>query len=381
MMTPGVRLHYLDNLRSVCMLLGIFVHTSILGEFGYIEWFATVSDWFRMATFFLLSGFFSMLLLRSRSVGAYLQHRLQALVNPLVTALVLLNPITLWLVYRYWTGGEGVPTFPIEFIRYFVDGALPAVGSVTPWHLHLWFLISLIFFVATTPVVAAIIRNTTVAGVVLRVFARVPQALQVMVVVLLVIIAVLASRVVTKVVFAPHLADPWLVRATLGYWPYFILGLVLFCSPALWERLHRYDIPTIALAVALNAGAYLAEASGQREIVVDILNVSGSAAARCVITFALLRFTRDFMAGTGLVLGTLSRTIYTVYLFHYGIIFALAVLITTPATITVMHYWLIAFATIVIGIALHLVVIERVALLSFLFNGKSARRKGGLVST
>lgn len=379
-MTPGVRLHYLDDLRSVCMLLGIFVHASILGEFGSIKWFATVSDWFRMATFFLLSGFFSMLLLRSRTVGAYLQHRLQALVVPLVTALVLLNPGTLWLVYRYWTGG-GLPAFPVAFLKEFFAGALPAAGSATPWHLHLWFLISLIFFVTTTPVVAAIIRNASVAGMASRLFGRVPQTLQAVVVVLLVIFAVLAARVVNKIVIAPQLADPWLVRTTLSYWPYFILGLVLFCSPTLWERLHRYDIPAIVLAVALNAGAYLAEASGQREVIVDLLNVSGSAAARCVITFALLRFARDFMAGTGLVLGTLSRTIYTVYLFHYGIIFALAVLITTPATIDAMHYWLIAFATIAIGIALHLVVIERVALLSFLFNGKSARRRGGLAST
>jgi len=51
------RLHYLDALRSFCMLYGVFVHTSAFLGPQAIGLIGPASAYFRMGTFFLVSGF------------------------------------------------------------------------------------------------------------------------------------------------------------------------------------------------------------------------------------------------------------------------------------------------------------------------------------
>ena len=57
------RLFYLDHLRAFAMLFGVLVHTATLQTFGpALEAIPTVSFYFRMGTFFAVSGYFGALL-------------------------------------------------------------------------------------------------------------------------------------------------------------------------------------------------------------------------------------------------------------------------------------------------------------------------------
>ena len=93
----GARLHALDNLRAILMWLGIVLHVAAIYGFepSPIIWrdeqrsvmadvLMTSIHAFRMPAFFILAGFFAMLLAQSRGPGGLLRHRLARLALPFV---------------------------------------------------------------------------------------------------------------------------------------------------------------------------------------------------------------------------------------------------------------------------------------------------------
>lgn len=100
----NLRRHDLDALRAIAMLLGILLHGAlsfIPGGFWPVQdtrtngWFGMLMaavHGFRMPLFFLLSGFFTMMLLRRRGLLSVLWHRFRRIFVPLVLGTCLLVP-------------------------------------------------------------------------------------------------------------------------------------------------------------------------------------------------------------------------------------------------------------------------------------------------
>ncbi|MFN3847699.1 MAG: acyltransferase family protein [Paracoccaceae bacterium] len=145
------RLHYLDHLRAFAMLTGVFVHVTTLAHFGWLEFFATASDHFRMGTFFAVSGFFAGMILARRSVGTFLVSRLQNLGIPLMFGLFILNPVTLLMIYNWRGGSAGLGQLGELILLSF--GPQSEVQGHFVWHLHLWFLVSLLCYSCVAPLV------------------------------------------------------------------------------------------------------------------------------------------------------------------------------------------------------------------------------------
>ncbi|QDV82164.1 acyltransferase family protein [Planctomycetes bacterium TBK1r] len=112
-LTPESRRHDLDALRAVAMLLGIGLHAAI--SFIPGDGFWAVKDTqtneffgllmasihgFRMPLFFLISGFFTMMLFRKRGLRSLLGHRFKRIFLPMVLALFTIIP-TVWAVSFY----------------------------------------------------------------------------------------------------------------------------------------------------------------------------------------------------------------------------------------------------------------------------------------
>lgn len=99
------RRSYLDALRAGAMLLGIVLHASLSffpsywmvldsrqsAAFGTM--FSAIHG-FRMPLFFVMSGFFSAMLLHKRGRGALVKHRFQRVFLPLLVGLFTIIPLT-----------------------------------------------------------------------------------------------------------------------------------------------------------------------------------------------------------------------------------------------------------------------------------------------
>ena len=95
---PTQRIHYLDNLRALAMLLGVFLHSALAyAQPAQSVWLATdpkasvtvdASIWFihlfRMSLFFLLSGYFAKLVIERKGLKHFLWNRCLRIVVPFV---------------------------------------------------------------------------------------------------------------------------------------------------------------------------------------------------------------------------------------------------------------------------------------------------------
>ena len=110
----------LDALRAVAMLLGIVLHASM----SFIPSFWVVTDrqqnpgfgivfstihGFRMPLFFVMSGFFSAMLLHRRGRRALVKHRFFRVFLPLLLGMVTIVPATWWICYVAMSSASGKP--------------------------------------------------------------------------------------------------------------------------------------------------------------------------------------------------------------------------------------------------------------------------------
>ena len=150
------RIHGMDALRAIAMLLGIVLHAVIAYRtFPNPAWPSDPHQWigydalylwihsFRMQVFFLVAGFFARLLYLKIGEPAFLQHRLKRIVLPFVVSVIVLVPLSIspFLYYKY-TEEQSMSTS--EALSAMVQGMFGWNGLI-----HLWFLYYLLMFYAT----------------------------------------------------------------------------------------------------------------------------------------------------------------------------------------------------------------------------------------
>jgi glucan biosynthesis protein C len=360
------RFYYLDYLRAFAMVVGILVHVTTLAEFGWLELVAAASHNFRMGTFFAVSGFFAGLLLTRRSLRAFLGSRALALGLPLLVGLVVLNPPALWEVYVWNMGPTDAGRLGAVLMLSFDPGN--PIGANFVWHLHLWFLISLLCYTLAAPLLWRGLGPAGAGPALGRIADRVPPALQATAVALTVAAAVVALRIVFSLTAKPFGA-PWILLATLAYAPYYLLGLVLHALPRLWQRLHRIDLPLIALAAGFWAAAPLTAALP--DALASVIDILRRELTVCAAFFALLMLSRRLVSGASRLGDLVSEGIYSAYLLHYLVIYTLALALRPLLPDgSVLQFCTIATLTLGLTLGLHHLVIKRVPVLLLLLNGR-----------
>lgn len=151
------RLHALDNLRAVAMLLGIVLHAALSFMTLPFPWIArdvsrsfgfdVLVGWihgFRMQLFFFLAGFFGHLLWQRLGAKAFLRQRWQRIGVPFLLGMVTLVP----LIIAVWAWGETQAT-PRPARRQYGELTLFSIPTG-----HLWFLEMLLLLYGGAAVVA-----------------------------------------------------------------------------------------------------------------------------------------------------------------------------------------------------------------------------------
>lgn len=165
------RLHALDALRAVAMLLGVALH-AMIAYMSYVWdlWAADdpsssivfdVAFWLihlcRMEIFFVMAGFFGCLLLARYQWRGFLRHRLSRIGLPYLVGMITVVPAC-HLVWIWGLNQRAVPEDQVPFIFGLIGWytAQPIYDQLRPW--HLWFLQHLIVFYALAILWLAIAR-------------------------------------------------------------------------------------------------------------------------------------------------------------------------------------------------------------------------------
>lgn len=152
-MGQDTRKYYIDNLRSLAILLLFPVHTFMVwNDFGtgFYIWvgenrvlstlIVLVNPWF-MPLLFVLAGMSARYALKKRTVREFVRQRVRKLLLPFVAGMVFLVPFQTFFARKYFYGYEGgIRDNWKYFFTHFTDlGGYD--GAFTPG--HLWFILFL----------------------------------------------------------------------------------------------------------------------------------------------------------------------------------------------------------------------------------------------
>ena len=167
------RLHALDNLRAVMMWLGIVLHVGIIYTFYplplplpwhdqktslWADWLVALIHSFRMPVFFILAGFFVVLLVHARGVRGMLVNRLKRLGLPFVLLWPVIFVAMVWTVMLFaYRAAHGT---------WVLDPSQLDPSLLTPRAnrhplddtMHLWFLWMLMWFSVLVAVLTPLAR-------------------------------------------------------------------------------------------------------------------------------------------------------------------------------------------------------------------------------
>jgi len=359
------RFFHLDALRAALMFWGILVHASTVEHSAAFRAIALVSGLVRMEAFFVISGFLAYMLLKKYGAKVTVRKRVLAIGLPFVTALLLLNPLTNWLVYNYHN-------VPIPFADYLAGkGAAHPEGPMN-WHLHLWFLIALLVYSLLAPLLGKAVdhalrlswageRITYQEGVFL--WTGIAMA-----------VACLGSRVVFEIVKPALPPDAhYVVRSVGNFLPFYTLGMVLFASPAVREVFSKVHWTQTMLSCLLLAGAHWLGGENPSRFTEIMILAAQTYVAVCLSSL-LFWVAGRWVRTESPTARSLSDSAYSVYLFHFLFLYLFAFLFRPWIANPVVLLVTISAATFLSTLCLHRFVIRRIPVLELLFNGKLPRR-------
>ena len=352
----------IDAVRALFLVQGVVFHSLLPYAFGS-QWLVVspeqsaaiegLTDWlhtYRMQGYFLISGLMSWRLLEARGNGAFLQTRLRRLAVPMITVLLLVNPIEMFIS----NGG-------------LVAGVRAATTRSFPAWSHLWFLAYLCVFTLLLPSVRALIANAGVMRTLERFSRRQIEWFLPVMLMALAIVTILVGRIAPAWWWSPKFGvlEP---GGMALYGAYFGTGVLLARAGHITLLWSRPALPWWIMAVA---GWLLMEwlrlATFRGAYTLHLLVGHGYALAMLrVIFFLVARLVHE---GTEALINTLVDSSFTVYLLHQVVVVFMATLFVNVAWPPVVEIAIILTVALVVPYLVHRHVVMRSPLVAFLLNG------------
>jgi glucan biosynthesis protein C len=365
---PAERYFHLDALKGIMILWGIPVHASTVGTSSFFDGVAEVSGWVRMEAFFIISGFLSYMLIKRYGASKIMRRRLTAVGIPLLSVLILLNPLTNYLILKYHNG-DHAPQFTD-----FITGHIPAgMKGTWNWHLHVWFLGVLLTLAAVFSTRAIGWMDSTVA--ILRPKLRhLPAGALLFIAAGVVGAAALVARVGYEAGVKPFVSESFHfpLRAIGYYAGFYCFGMLMFASPRMLKTFHRFNWLQIATSCLLLWGArmiqpHIPDKAG------EVIRLLAEVYLALMFASALFAaFERLFSKETP-VMKFIAESAFTVYLFHYLVIYLCAFAIRPYVGNQFFLGLLVTLATTVLTMLGYEFFICRSPLFRALFLGKFSR--------
>ena len=165
------RLHALDSLRAIMMMLGIVLHASntyVVADYGaswplkdpintagYMDWISSFIHAFRMPIFFVVAGFFASLLFHERSSAKMIKNRVNRILLPFLVFVVLLWPLVM-IAFGYSNIVFSEGSNPLATAS---DSFSNVHAFIPERTMHLWFLYYLVLYSIASFIVGLIFKQ------------------------------------------------------------------------------------------------------------------------------------------------------------------------------------------------------------------------------
>ncbi len=239
------RLHYMDSLRAVAMFLGLVLHATVV----FALWTNDVNrphdepskilhyafefiHLFRMQIFFLVAGFFSLMVCQKRGAASFAKNRFMRIVVPFMICVVLIQPLAA-AQYMVDVVGEG-DSLASRYFDFLLNPEyiLREQRFTGNWFWHFWFLHMLIYYIGGFLLVFIATKRFNLK------FGFVPRLLEILSGKCGVIILTLVT--VPCLMFSPAFGEvPTIGTApdtVVYYGLFFTMGIMLFANQVALDR-------------------------------------------------------------------------------------------------------------------------------------------------
>ncbi|MEN0036840.1 MAG: acyltransferase family protein [Cellvibrio sp.] len=385
------RLHYLDNLRALAMIGGVFFHAALAyspqlhnlwltadkEQSQVIDIFSWFTHLFRMPVFFVIAGFFVAYLVGKRGMRGMLVNRAKRILLPLVIFL----PLCLWAVIA--TLMSAVASVENKSpVMNFIAYAMANPGTAPPppvTTLHLWFLYNLVFFCILTWVLSYINWSR-----IFNIFSTIKPLYFIFGFPLLVLPALLS---ISSPLPAPDQMLPQLW--SFGFFGlFFVLGYWIFRTPQFIERFNPYALALFIGSLVFYAVYYylmpkqLAFPPAPIEYPLNALLKLCEAYISVWMTLACLVAGKRYLNPHNRVMRFLSDSSYWIYIAHLPLLFAVQYQLMDKDWSLLAKYSASVGVTLVLCIVSYLLFV-RWTPIGWMLNGrkKSAAKKDAVLVT
>lgn len=366
-----VRLHYIDNLRWMCILMLFPFHTAFIfcaGWYGYYvssDYTSTaahlltvsVEPWI-MPLLFCIAGVSTKFALEKRTPLVYLKERVTKLLVPFLAGLVLVCPVIAYYALKFHTGYTG--TFAGAFVHFFssIHNVPDTSGIMGDFSVdHLWFILFL--FIFSVVALGIILLGRRQAG-----FALNPDNV---------------SLLVPGLLFIPI----WLLNfvgfnvtgySFMSYFAMFLTGYYLFLMDSIQARLEKYWAVLLAAWIVLTIGVMWTYG-----IFLGHNEVFWGYSAIYVLTgwmgvLALMGTGRHLCDFTNNFADYLGAASYPVYIIHQAILVAIAYYVVKLAIPPALQFMAIVIFSILLTFACY-EILRRIPGVRALFGIASPQKK------
>ena len=154
------RLHYMDSLRATAMFLGLVLHSLVyfcewtswhdrnhLESSVFLHYLAELIHVFRMELFFLVAGFFSLMVCQKRGNLSFIKNRFTRILIPFIICVLILQP---WAAASsFLNASYSDISFFDQYLKFLLDPSYILKGGAPHgnWFWHFWFLHLLVYFI------------------------------------------------------------------------------------------------------------------------------------------------------------------------------------------------------------------------------------------
>ena len=386
--TVGVtqRLHYMDNVRALAMFVGVLFHAALAySPLLHNIWFTTsdqssplfdLFSWFihlfRMPVFFLISGFFAIMLIQKRGLFGFLKNRSLRILIPFIIFMPLLILTVLASVGWALDNVENLSPL-LSFINRMKD--VPDAPASPISTMHLWFLYYLFMFV----VITALLYKTKFFE--FKILSKITSAPLTLTVFPLLLVPALFS------VVTPHPAADKIypeIWAFGFYGLFFLLGSIIFLKPQVLEQFNKYKHALLIVSLALYAYFYstlpdtistemiLLMMAGMKMELSHLPIAIAEAYISVYMTLYCLLLGKQLLNKKNKVLRLISDSSYWVYLIHFPLLLIIQFYLLDVDMNIWIQFILSSVLTFGIGIITY-VLLVRPTPIGWLLNGRKKR--------
>lgn len=351
----------MDAARAILISLGVVLHSAVIfstnssdllhaeTSLPFYTHIIKVIHSCRMESFFIISGFFSMMIIEKKGLNHFLKSRFTRLAIPLFFFGFTFNIIMVWFAEHYY-----IQTNNRWGLDYILGGG---------WLKHLWFLSLLLAYSLIAYLLFLIIKKPQ------NIFKNIK--INLIVYSFIIAALTLVFRQIHYRIPAPPYGDAWLLfnKAKFMYYiSFYFFGIVLYLSKSLYIQVTEKGWLSFISIFLFFVLQFIFGSNTDNHIPYIIRSGLSFSYSTLVIYLFYIFFNKKKKWALNL-----SESSYTIYLFHMPVIIILGNLILRMHLPHYLSFLIICFISAYLPIVLHNKLIVKSNTLSILFNGKKKK--------